>query len=122
MIDAKSPHPNCAYEWMNYITSPSVQAQVAEWFGEAPANIKACAETSDAGHCDTFHANDEAYFKDDLVLDHAAERLPRRAHRRQVRAVLGVDQGVEQPEERLTQSRRSGAPAGPPTAGAPRAS
>ena len=101
MIDAKSPHPNCAYEWMNYITSPSVQAQVAEWFGEAPANIKACAETTDTGHCDTYHANDEAYFKAIYVLDHPAERLPRRAHRRHVRAVLGVDQGVEQPAQQL---------------------
>ncbi len=63
MIDAKSPHPNCAYEWMNYITSASVQAQVVEWFGEAPANVKACQETADSGHCETYHANDEAYFK-----------------------------------------------------------
>ena len=63
MIDAKSPHPNCAYEWMNYITSASVQAQVVEWFGEAPANLKACEETSDEGHCDTFHASDDAYFQ-----------------------------------------------------------
>jgi putative spermidine/putrescine transport system substrate-binding protein len=63
MIDAKSPHPNCAYEWMNYITSAPVQAQIAEWFGEAPANVKACALTTDTGHCDTYHANDEAYFK-----------------------------------------------------------
>lgn len=63
MVDAKSPHPNCAYQWLNWITTPDVQAQVAEWFGEAPANEKACALTSDTGHCDTFHAADEAYFK-----------------------------------------------------------
>ena len=63
MVDAKSPHPNCAYLWMNHITSPSVQAQVAEWFGEAPANTKACDLTTDKTHCDTFHAKDEAYFK-----------------------------------------------------------
>jgi putative spermidine/putrescine transport system substrate-binding protein len=63
MVDAKSPHPNCAYLWMNHITTPKVQAQVAEWFGEAPANTKACALTSDAKHCEVFHAQDEAYFK-----------------------------------------------------------
>ena len=63
MIDAKSPHPNCSYLWMNWVTTPGVQAQIAEWFGEAPANVKACALTVDKGHCDTFHANDEAYFK-----------------------------------------------------------
>ena len=63
MIDAKSPHPNCAYMWMNWITNPDVQAQVAEWFGEAPANTKACALTVDKNHCSIYHANDETYFK-----------------------------------------------------------
>ncbi|HEY7857522.1 MAG TPA: ABC transporter substrate-binding protein [Candidatus Nanopelagicales bacterium] len=63
MIDAKSPHPNCAYMWMNWITTPKIQAQVAEWFGEAPANTKACDFTVDKSHCDIFHAKDEAYFK-----------------------------------------------------------
>ncbi len=63
MVDAKAPNPNCAYEWMNWITNPDIQAQVAEWFGEAPANVTACAETSDAGHCDVFHAEDQAYFE-----------------------------------------------------------
>jgi putative spermidine/putrescine transport system substrate-binding protein len=63
MIDAKSPHPNCAYMWMNWITTPSVQAQVAEWFGEAPANTKACALTVDKNHCTIYHADDESYFK-----------------------------------------------------------
>ena len=43
MISSKAKHPNCMYLWMNYITSPSVQAQVAEYFGEAPANPKACS-------------------------------------------------------------------------------
>jgi putative spermidine/putrescine transport system substrate-binding protein len=63
MIDAKSPHPNCAYLWMNWITKPDVQAQVAEWFGEAPANVKACALTVDKTHCDTYHAQDATFFK-----------------------------------------------------------
>jgi putative spermidine/putrescine transport system substrate-binding protein len=62
MVDAKSPHPNCAYLWMNWVTKPDVQAQIAEWFGEAPANTKACALTTDPTHCDTFHADDESYF------------------------------------------------------------
>ena len=63
MIDAKSPHPNCTYMWMNWVTKPDVQAQIAEWFGEAPANVKACALTVDKTHCATYHATDEAYFK-----------------------------------------------------------
>jgi putative spermidine/putrescine transport system substrate-binding protein len=36
---------------------------VAEWFGEAPSNAKACDFTADKAHCDTYHAADEEYFK-----------------------------------------------------------
>ncbi|KAF5999569.1 spermidine/putrescine ABC transporter substrate-binding protein [Streptomyces sp. WAC00263] len=63
MISAKAKHPNCAYKWMDWIISPKVNAQVAEYFGEAPANSKACTETSDKSFCDTFHAADESYWK-----------------------------------------------------------
>ena len=42
MISAKAKHPNCMYKWMDWITSPKVNAQVAEWFGEAPAQTLAC--------------------------------------------------------------------------------
>ena len=67
MIASNAAHPNCMYKWMNHIISPEAQAQVAEWFGEAPANPKACDLTSDPNHCKIFHANDEAYF--DQVYD-----------------------------------------------------
>jgi len=61
MIAAKAKHPNCMYKWMNWITSPEVNAQVAEWFGEAPAQTLACQHTSDKTFCDTYHALDAAY-------------------------------------------------------------
>jgi putative spermidine/putrescine transport system substrate-binding protein len=61
MIAAKAKHPNCMYEWMNYIVSPSANAQVAEYFGEAPAQTLSCAQTSDKTFCDTYHALDAAY-------------------------------------------------------------
>ena len=61
MIAAKAKHPNCMYDWMNYITSAKVNAQVAEWFGEAPAQTKACDETSDRSFCGTYHALDASY-------------------------------------------------------------
>ena len=63
MISSKAKHPNCMYMWMNYVTSPEVQAQVAEYFGEAPANPKACDMTTDKTHCDTYHATDAAFDK-----------------------------------------------------------
>jgi putative spermidine/putrescine transport system substrate-binding protein len=62
MVGAKSKHKTCAYMFIDHIVSPSVNAQVAEYFGEAPANRKSCDETSDPKHCATFHADDEKYF------------------------------------------------------------
>ncbi|MEY2583570.1 MAG: putative spermidine/putrescine transport system substrate-binding protein [Ilumatobacteraceae bacterium] len=67
MISSKAAHPNCMYMWMDYITSPKVQAQVAYYFGEAPANPKACPEIAslyqDSTHCDVFKATDESFAK-----------------------------------------------------------
>jgi putative spermidine/putrescine transport system substrate-binding protein len=62
MVAAKAKHPNCAYRWMDHIISPQVNAQVAEWFGEAPANRLACDHTADKSFCATYHAADENYF------------------------------------------------------------
>jgi putative spermidine/putrescine transport system substrate-binding protein len=61
MVSAKAAHPNCMYKWMDYVTSPQVNAQVAEYFGEAPAQTKACEFTTDKNFCATFHATDAAY-------------------------------------------------------------
>jgi putative spermidine/putrescine transport system substrate-binding protein len=60
MVATDSQHKNCAYMWLNWIDSPQVQAQVAQWFGEAPANLKACDYTA-AGFCDSYHVDDAAY-------------------------------------------------------------
>jgi putative spermidine/putrescine transport system substrate-binding protein len=64
MVNSKTTHLNCAYKWLDYIVSPSVNDQVAEWFGEAPGNSKAC-DVSDAAkaNCDTFYAADTNYWK-----------------------------------------------------------
>jgi putative spermidine/putrescine transport system substrate-binding protein len=42
MLSAKAKHPNCAYLWMKHVSTPKVQAQQAIYFGETPANLKAC--------------------------------------------------------------------------------
>jgi len=60
MIAAHAKHPNCMYKWMNWIISPKVNAAVADWFGEAPAQSLACKYTS-KGLCKQFHADDEAF-------------------------------------------------------------
>jgi putative spermidine/putrescine transport system substrate-binding protein len=61
MVASKAKHPNCMYKWLDWIVSPKVNAQVAEWFGEAPAQTKACGETSDKQFCGTYHALDTGY-------------------------------------------------------------
>jgi spermidine/putrescine-binding protein len=64
MINSKTKHLNCAYKWLNDIVSPSVNAQVAEWFGEAPANQKSCDLTADKNHCTIFQAAETDFWKD----------------------------------------------------------
>jgi putative spermidine/putrescine transport system substrate-binding protein len=65
MISSKAKNPNCMYKWMDYIISPAANAMATVWFGEAPVSQAGCdeAEKLSAGHCETFHATDEAYFK-----------------------------------------------------------
>ncbi|MDT4939291.1 MAG: putative spermidine/putrescine transport system substrate-binding protein [Pseudonocardiales bacterium] len=63
MISSQAKHPNCMYAWMNWITSPKVNAEVAEFFGEAPAQSKSCALTSDPNFCDKYHAADPNFWK-----------------------------------------------------------
>lgn len=63
MVSSKAEHPDCAYKWLDHIASPEANAQVAEYFGEAPANAKACELTADKNHCRTYHADDEPYWK-----------------------------------------------------------
>jgi spermidine/putrescine-binding protein len=40
MLNTHARHPNCAYAWMNYATSPAVQKQVVAVTGYSPANLK----------------------------------------------------------------------------------
>ena len=64
MLATKAPHPNCAYEWMKWATTPTVQAQQAIYFGETPANTLACAEMDkiQKGSCAQYHANAPASY------------------------------------------------------------
>lgn len=63
MISSEAKHPNCMYEWMNWIIEPKVQAEVAEWFGEAPAQELACDETENPNFCTEYHADNPAFWK-----------------------------------------------------------
>jgi putative spermidine/putrescine transport system substrate-binding protein len=60
MLAKKAPHPNCAYLWMKYVTTPQVEAQQALVFRETPVNPKACPimNKMEAGSCAKFHLNE----------------------------------------------------------------
>ena len=81
MVGAKAAHPNCMYKWMDWITSPEINAQVAEYFGEAPAQTKACEFTTEKDFCDIFHATDAEVRRADPLLDDATEAVRRRQRR-----------------------------------------
>jgi putative spermidine/putrescine transport system substrate-binding protein len=65
MLSSKAKHPNCAYLWMKYISEPKPQAQQAIYFGETPANTKACPimDKLAEGSCAKYHGDATAdYF------------------------------------------------------------
>ncbi len=59
MLSSKTKHPNCAYLWYQWISTPKVQAQQAVFFGETPANKLACRYMNQIakGSCAQYHAN-----------------------------------------------------------------
>ena len=75
MIAKNAAHPNCMYKWMNFIASPKANAEVAQYFGEAPAQSKACDPSTltaaakadglpaDPQFCDEYHAADPNFWK-----------------------------------------------------------
>ncbi len=64
MLSAHAKHPNCAYKWMAWVSTPRVQAEQAISFGETPANTKACPymDRIQAGACTKYHANAPASY------------------------------------------------------------
>ncbi len=70
MLAAKAPHPNCAYLWMRYISTPKVQAEQAVSYGETPDNKLACPLMNklQKGSCDLYHANAPKSYFDSISL------------------------------------------------------
>jgi putative spermidine/putrescine transport system substrate-binding protein len=66
MLSAHAKHPNCAYKWLAYISTPKVQAEQALSYEETPANAKACSYMNkmQKNSCTKYHLNAPAsYFK-----------------------------------------------------------
>ena len=64
MLSAHSKHPNCAYLWLKWVSTPKVQAQQAIFFGETPANTKACPimESLSKGSAAQYHCGAPASY------------------------------------------------------------
>jgi putative spermidine/putrescine transport system substrate-binding protein len=64
MLAKRAPHPNCAYMWMKYVTTPQVEAKQALVFGETPVNRKACSYMNkmQKGSCAKYHLNQPLSF------------------------------------------------------------
>src|SRR5215212_5202234 len=64
MLSSKAQHPNCAYMWMKYISEPKPQAQQAIYFGETPANTKACPvmDQLSKGSAAQYHCGESASY------------------------------------------------------------
>jgi putative spermidine/putrescine transport system substrate-binding protein len=66
MLATKAPDPNCAYKWMQWMTTPQIQAEDAISFGETPGNKLACPimDKLQKGSCEAYHANEpSSYFQ-----------------------------------------------------------
>ncbi len=63
MIKKDTEVVDCAYKWLDHVVSPEVNAAIAEWFGEAPANQKSCDLTQNEDHCTLFHAEETEYWE-----------------------------------------------------------
>jgi putative spermidine/putrescine transport system substrate-binding protein len=68
MLSAHAKHPNCAYMWMKWVSTPKVQAEQAISFGETPANKLACSDMDkiQKGSCAQYHANAPASYFDSI--------------------------------------------------------
>jgi putative spermidine/putrescine transport system substrate-binding protein len=64
MLAKRAPHPNCAYLWMKYVTTPKVEAKQALVFGETPVNPLACPYMNKIkkGSCKGYHLSEPAAY------------------------------------------------------------
>jgi putative spermidine/putrescine transport system substrate-binding protein len=74
MLAKDAAHPNCMYKWMDYMSSAEVQAEEAQYYGEAPSQSKACEPAAlaagakaagldpDPKFCEEYHADDPDFW------------------------------------------------------------
>lgn len=63
VIARDAANVRCAYQWLDWILSPEVNAQAAEWSGAAPVSEEACALTTSPTHCEDYRSFDTAFWE-----------------------------------------------------------
>jgi putative spermidine/putrescine transport system substrate-binding protein len=63
MMSSHAQHPNCMLKWMQYTLTPSVQTQVAEFYGATPSSVASCSKLNhDLGNAaESYHCADDAF-------------------------------------------------------------
>ncbi|TMK78059.1 MAG: ABC transporter substrate-binding protein [Actinobacteria bacterium] len=64
MMSSHARHPNCMYKWMQWASTPQVQAQVAEFYGATPSSLQSCPIiTQDLGQAAAapYHCGDDGF-------------------------------------------------------------
>jgi len=69
VIARDAAHVRCAYQWLDWMLSPEVNAQAAEWSGAAPVSEAACALTTSPTYCEEYRAFDRGFWDDVYYWD-----------------------------------------------------
>lgn len=73
VIARDAPNVRCAYQWLDWMLSPEVNAQAAEWSGAAPVNEAACSLTASPTHCEDYRAFDPDFWESVYYWDTPTE-------------------------------------------------
>lgn len=63
VIARDAAHVRCAYQWLDWMLSPEINAQAAEWSGAAPVSEAACSLTTSTTHCEDYRAFDADFWE-----------------------------------------------------------
>ena len=122
MINSKSKNLACSYAFIDYLVSPKTNAEIADYFGEAPGNSKSCALTVEQEPLQGLPRRRRRVLAGRLVLADPGGHLRGRPDGRQVQGLRRVDQGLDRGQG-LTRAagdvtqRRPAATAGSPSVG-----
>lgn len=73
VIAQDAANVRCAYQWLDWMLSPQVNAQAAGWSGAAPVTEAACPLTTSPTHCVDYRAFDADFWENVYYWDTPTE-------------------------------------------------